>query len=543
MPILADPPCPDCGWSPPPGGSWPSEGGRACWWIETHCVCGEGDWYGKLIKLRPDQMHSLWEWYSYCGGCGHWRYTHWIRTEATGGGKTTFMAAVEVLELAGPPEISPVSPNVVSAANSWEQANRLFGAAQIMCGGQEGHKVEESPLLGYFEVYESKITRTDGKPGQLVRVAAVAGTNEGGLPSLFVVDEVHELGDVGETGRVRMHVVIGKSTRKRQLRCEIPVKDAAGEVTGIRAVERGPGRIIDISTAGFDVDHSFFGAQYKHGKAVQKDPGLDPRLLFECWEARPGLDFSKPEDRLTAVQDASPAAGILWNPMDRVRDWGKPEMPAHEWGRYFANRWEKIPEDSWLKAHPAAWGKCQGEWEITGDEPTVLTVDMSLTRDSTAVDELALLPDGRIAVTATLWLPTAGRIDHLEVYNHVRDRAHELGRRFRGVVYDPRFFELPARMLEDDEGLQVIQFDQGPALMAPAVGETFDAIIDGVIVHDGDVEFSAQVLAAAKRSQERGFTLSKGKSKRRIDATVALCMGVWAIKRLKKPRNWANTVW
>lgn len=537
------PACPDCGWLPR-GELWPTEGPRAVWWIETHCIAGEGDWYGQPLRLRPDQKRSLYRWYEFCGDCGHWRYTHWVRTEATGGGKTTFMAAVGTLEVGGPPEISPISPDVVMAANSWDQANKLFGAASIMCGGP-GRKVAESPLRDYFEVYDSKITRSDGRPGLIERVAAVAGTNEGGLPSTFMCDEVHELGDVGETGRARMHVVIGKSTNKRQLRCEIPVRDADGQVVGVRKVQRGPGRIIDISTAGFDVDHSFFGALYKHGGKALKDPSIAPRLLFECWEAPEHLDFEVPADRLAAVKAASPAAGILWNPMDRVNEWNDPKMPHHEWGRYYGNRWEKIPEDSWLKEHPAAWGKCEGTWDLAGEEPTVLAVDMSLTRDSTAVVELAMLPDGLIAATAKIWFPDGGKIDHLEVYNYLKDRARELGKRFRGVVYDPRFFELPARMLEDDEGLMVIQFDQTPVLMAPAVGETFDLIVSDPpgIVQDGDRDFGRQVLAAAKRPQERGFTLSKGKSKRRVDSAVALCMGVHSLKRLAPLVNWANTVW
>src|SRR5581483_6666181 len=101
------------------------------------------------------------------------------------------------------------------AANSWDQANKLFGAAAVMCGGQ-GRKVLESPLREFFEVYDSKILRAD----------------------------------VGE-GRARLHLVIGKSTKKRRLRCEIPQKDGPPKV-----IERGSGRIIDISTAGFDVDHS-----------------------------------------------------------------------------------------------------------------------------------------------------------------------------------------------------------------------------------------------------------------------------------------------
>jgi hypothetical protein len=46
---------------------------------------------------------------------------------------------------------------------------------------------------------------------------------------------------------------------------------------------------------------------------------------------------------------------VLWSVQDRVNAWGKPDMPAHEWIRYYANRWVDVAEDSWLKDHPAAW--------------------------------------------------------------------------------------------------------------------------------------------------------------------------------------------
>jgi phage terminase large subunit-like protein len=500
------PACPDCGWRPEDElrttaagrreGLWPTEGPRGVWWMQNFVICGEGDWYGKKITLRDDQKLSVYRWYEWCGGCGHWRYTHWIRTEATGGGKTTFMGGIGVLELGGPPQIVPVSPNIVSAANSWDQANKLFGAASVMCGGQ-GRTVKESPLREFFEVYDSVIKRADGQPGKMVRVAAVAATNEGGLPSLFMCDEVHELGAPGE-GRSRMHVVIGKSTNKRRLRCEIPREDGS-----VERVTRGSGRIIDISTAGFDVDNSFFGGLYLHGKRVEKDPGVDPRLLFECWEAPAGLDFARAEDRLGAVRAASPAAGVLWNPMDRVREWDNPLMPHHEWSRYYANRWENVAEDSWLVDHPAAWDQCRGSWALNGDEVTVLAVDMSLKHDSTAVVECALLGDGRTAVTARIWNPASGKIDHREVFAYIRERAHELGGRLAEVVYDPRFFELPARDLEEEDDLFLTEFDQW-TIMAQAVGETFEQIIHGKIVHDGDAELHAEQEQVAVEDRRGG---------------------------------------
>lgn len=481
----------------------------ACQWIEDNCILGDGDFYGQRIQLRLDQQQFLYRWYEYCPNCGQWRYDEALRGEATGGGKTSFIACVVVLEFAGPPQIAPTSPNIPIAAASFEQADLLFSAVAVMCGGRD-NVVTEAPLCGFFEVYDTEIKFADGRPGRIFRVAAVAGTNEGGLPSLFVRDELHEWGDVG-SNKARVATVIGKSTRKR------------------RIPRRGCGRIISLSTAGFDVDHSFLGALYKLGHKTLRNPGVAPRFLFDWREAPDTLDFAKKADRRKAVVAASGAAGVLWNIDDRVNDWGKPAFPPHEWIRYYANRWVDVSEESWLKDHPAAWGKCEGKWVSDPVNAFVVVVDMALKRDSVAVSRIEHLPDDRFAVTSRIWNPDGGQIDHLDVFNYVRSLAKGPG--FRGVVYDPRFFELPGRMLED-EGILVIQFDQSPQRMAPACGLAFDLIVAGRVVHDGDTELGAHVKAAVKREQERGFTLSKGKSKRHIDAAITLCMGLWILHDL-----------
>jgi hypothetical protein len=176
-------------------------------------------------------------------------------------------------------------------------------------------------------------------------------------------------------------------------------------------------------------------------------------------------------------------------------------------------------------------------------EPTVLAVDMALKRDTVAVVEVTRLTDGRFAVTAKIWEPTSKKVSHLDVYRHIRDRARELGPRFRGLAYDSRYFELPAEMLEDEEGLLVIEFSQSPAQMVPAVRLTFDMIVAGEIVQDGDPDFARQVKAAVKREQETGFTLSKRKSSMHIDATVAMCMGVDSLSRLEDEVDPLETIW
>ena len=68
--------------------------------------------------------------------------------------------------------------------------------------------------------------------------------------------------------------------------------------------------------------------------------------------------------------------------------------------------------------------------------------------------------------------------------------------------------------------------------MAPACGHAFELIVAGLFVHDGDPELAAHVTSPVKREQERGFTLAKGKSRRHIDAAVAMAMGCWVLEQV-----------
>ncbi len=502
-----DPACTRCGWAPEAGQLWPSLGGLAVRWVSENLVFPEGDTFGQPFRLREDQRRFFWDWYSYCPGCGQWHYDEGVRGAATGDGKTTLIAALALLEFAGPPQIAPVSPLINIAAASFEQANELFGKAGQMVGGRDD-EITEAPLCGFFEVYENRIRFRDGRPGEIRRVAAVAGTNEGGLPHLFICDEVHEWGAIG-SNKARVHTVISKSTKKRN-------------------TARGSGRVLNLSTAGFDVDHSLLGAMYKRGQRALKDPSVAPRLLFDWHEAPEGLDYEDPGDRAVAVKAASEAAGVLWSVTDRVNDWGKPSMPRHEWLRYYANKWVSVADDSWLSNHPGSWDACAGDAEIPAKADVVVAVDMALRRDSIAVLAAWKRPDGKAAVKAKIWEPDGtGKLDHRAVVDYIR---FDLADRYTitEIAYDPRFFEVPARDLED-EGFNLVEFPQSPERMTPACGQALQMIVDGHVVHDGDPDLGAHVKAAAMRPNERGFTLSKGKSKRKIDACVALVIALWRL--------------
>jgi phage terminase large subunit-like protein len=500
--------CQKCGWSPE-GGLWPSHGGVAVKWIQRKLILADGDSYGKPFKLRDDQKLFLWRWYEFCQNCDQWRYNRALRMAATGDGKTQFIAAIVCLEFAGPKQIVPTSPIIPIAAASFEQADLLFSAVSTMLGSRDP-STSPAPLRGLFHVFDTEIMFADGRPGKIHRIAAVAGTNEGGLPTLFVCDELHEWGDVGAGSRARVHMVVGKSTNKRQ-------------------TAHGSGRIINISTAGFDKDHSLLGVLYLHAKRVIHNPSLDPRLLVDIHEAPEGLNFENPEDRAIAVRAASSGADVIWSVADRVAAWNDPTVPKHEWIRYYGNRWADIAEGSWLQDHPGAWAKCSGEWISDQANAFVISVDMALKHDSVAVDRVELLPDGRYAVTSKIWEAKdhGGIIPHADVWRWIKDQA--TGEGFQCVVYDPRYFEVPARLLEED-GIQVLQFDQSPQRMAPACGFAFKLITETMLVHDGDPDLGLHVRGAVAVPQERGgFTLKKSKSKTHIDACVALAMGVWAL--------------
>lgn len=852
--------CPDCEWAPKKGQLWPTEGPVAVKWFKKNLILPEGSTFGQPFIPRPDQKKFIYSWYEYCGRCDRWRYKEALRGEATGGGKTTLLAGIALLEFAGPEGIAPISPNIVVAAASRGQANNLFRKVGQMAGGRDD-AIRESPLCGLFHVFENTIRFKDGRPGEIERVAAEAGTNEGGYPSLFICDELHEwtgniarnktvigkalaldtliptptgwayMGDICEgdevfdengdicrvvgTSRVfnghdcfeitfadgetivsdadhqwtldekqsggyfkkktvttrdmfdrgtvlrvtkegyirhryrlpvakalnlpdtylpvdpyvlgawlgdgnsdspnftvhqddydelrasienaglfvlnsqyhtnsnttiRMYVssnpvggkgtltllkklrdlnVLGnkhipsmylRSSEKQRLALLQGLMDTDGTVskagvcsfsntkkelidgvcelvaslgfkfscykkqarisgrdcgsyweitftpigcsvfrltrknvrlkketpiasrtktryiTNIRRVAsvstkcisvdspsrlylagkkmipthnstnkrddlRGEGRILGISTAGFDKNNCLLGEMYKKGKQVEHDPTIDPKFYFTWYEADEELNPDDPEDRREMVKQGSPAAGVIWSIEARVRAWKQPDMPPHEWLRYYANRWVDVGMNSWLKDHPGVWKNCQGEWESNDTNPFTIGVDMALRHDTVGVVRCERLPDERVAVSHKIWRadPMTGRIDHSSVWDYILSIAKGSG--FRGVVYDPRYFELPARMLED-RGVLAIQFDQTPNRLAPASGLAYKRILENTIVHNGDPDFADQVNSAVTKYAERGgFYVHKGVSKRNIDACVAMCMALYELEQ------------
>lgn len=456
-------------------------------WIETHCVFTNGEWIGQPFRLLPWQhqlLRELFEVDEQDARRFRWAYI----STAKKSGKSEMGAALALWFLIASGEPAPL---VVCAAGSDEQADLIYGAARAM--------VESSPTLSAIcEVFESEILVPSIPGAKLARVSASArryGSNLDGKNVYVVVcDELHVW--EGERGEL----VWGTLTRG----------------TGAR---REP-MVLQFTTAGFDRD-SLCYRQYQLAKNVLADPSTNPRYYAYIAEAPDGADHTDPK----AWAQANPSFGVT------VRESFFADQlavqPEAEFRRYYLNQWTEA-QQSWLP--PGAWNACEDRTaEIPQDADVVVGVDVALYRDSTAVVAAWRAPDGRVVVRSKVWEPADGKIDHLEVMAYIRGLARR--HRVREVAYDPRLFEVPAQMLLD-EGVPMIEFPQSPERMIPACGRAYELIVNNQVAHDGDPILGDHVRSAAQRQYDRGWSLSKGRSKRRIDACIAL---VIALARAEAP--------
>lgn len=157
------------------------------------------------------------------------------------------------------------------------------------------------------------------------------------------------------------------------------------------------------------------------------------------------------------------------------------------------------------------------------DRPTFVGIDMALKHDSIAVVHAQVDDDDRVHVDYRIWHPDQNAIDVHEIENYLRELNNKLN--VVEFAYDPAFFQRSAEELMDD-GLPMVEFPQSSQRMVPACGTTYEFIVNNKIVHGGNPMFTDQVLSAAQRMTENGWRLSKGKSRRKIDACIAMVMAV-----------------
>jgi phage terminase large subunit-like protein len=470
------------------GGKPSTRGHQVIKWIELHCRFTNAQWYGKPFVLLPWQRSLILGLFEVDPETRK-RLIRWAYVSVPKkNGKTELMAALALWFLVASEE--PV-PLIVCAAGSDDQADELFGAVSRM--------VEASPTLSQIcETYESEVLCPSVPGGKIIRSSATARKNSSNLDgkNIFVVicDELHVW--EGDRGRI----VWGTLTRGTVVRDE-PM-------------------VLQITTAGFDKD-SICYEQYSHAKKVIAGTVDDPAFFAYIAEA----PEKAPHDDPQQWRDANPSFGAVMQ--ERFYHDQLSKQPENEFRRFYMNQWTESAE-SWLP--PGAWQACEDpSITIPAGADITVGIDVALYHDHTAVVIAHKTDEGRIVVRARTWEPPAdgSGIDAADVVAHVRQLS--LTYNIVAASYDPRFFDVPARTLAD-EGVPMLEEPQSPERMVPACGNAYSAIIAKTVTHDGDPVLTAHVLSAAQRASDRGWTLSKGKSKAKIDACIALVLALWKLE-------------
>ncbi|MGV0041297.1 terminase large subunit domain-containing protein [Mycobacterium colombiense] len=111
--------------SAPPLTNAPSDGPEVIQWIEHNCVYGEGDFYGKPVKLELFEKLLLW-WLFEKTTNGRYRYRRALIEMPKGNGKSLLMTVIALYLL-----VNRFSPVIPIGAASFDQAGLVFRDMQI----------------------------------------------------------------------------------------------------------------------------------------------------------------------------------------------------------------------------------------------------------------------------------------------------------------------------------------------------------------------------------------------------------------------------
>lgn len=454
---------------------------RAIRFIESFCPPPKGFGAGEPLRLAPFQKERLEEWLEDGVNSA-------AMSVARGNGKSTFLAAVGVWAVFDP-DAAGGAPQVPVVATTLMQAVRsVYGVALSMITASD-------ELRGRSIIYQSIGNQKVVVPSTGGEMFAVSNDVDGlqGLdPSLAICDEIGFM--------------------------PIESWDALLLASG----KRPRSLVVGIGTPGFDRANALWHLRQR----VRSGDAL-PGFRFTEYAADEGCSL---RDEAQWAK-ANPALSAGYQNIDALRTAVALSPEGHF--RIFRLGQYVDGVESWLGVDGGKlWDDLEAPAELEHGSPAWLGVDVGLKRDSTAVAVVQRRGD-RWHVKVRLWVPTSDEaVDVTDVMEHIRRLAAQVD--VQGVSYDPRFFDVAAKMLED-EGYPLIEVPQSLERMTPAIGSTFELIKRGELTHDGDPAVTTQVLNAVARFNERGFTLAKGKSRGRIDAAVAIALAVDLAIRQEPP--------
>jgi phage terminase large subunit-like protein len=399
-------------------------------------------------------------------------------------GKTTLLAALALYHLT-----KTHQAECVIAASTRDQAKILFNQAvkMVRASGLEGSKdnwdLKFDIKGGYREI------RYQADENCVMRVlAADADSADGVIPTLALVDELH--------------------------------RHKSGELYGVFADGLGPrhGQLITISTAGSDLESPLGQLKEKAYEYEVKRVGpyrradADGDFVLHEW----ALEETDDVDDLDLVAEANPASWQTPTALRRRKE--SPSMTPFRWMRFACGIWTD-QDEPWID--PAEWDACKGEIYFDSDNAQFLGVDIGQVYDSSAVVRACWVKD-KLHIDFRLWDPQPGKPVQIgEVEAHIIDLAVQ--GKVMECVYDPARFGRSAEILAE-RGVNVVDFPPSDSRMVPASNTLYDLVREGKIVHSGDPRLRRHVMAGIASEVEGGWRISKKKSRKKIDALIALAL-------------------
>lgn len=462
--------------SPGPWGRWRtrSRSARAIRFIESYCCPAKGYGARQPLRLAPFQKERVEEWLEDGVRAA-------AMSVARGNGKSTFLAALGTWAVFDPDPESG-TPQVPVVATTLMQAFRaVYGVALEMISASP----ELSDRAAIFSGIGTQRVWVPSTGGEMFPIADGVDGLQGLDPSLAICDECGFLSPDSWNA-----LLLASGKRPRSL-------------------------VVGIGTPGYDQDNALWMLRQRHLGGE-----LPRSVRFTEYAADDGCAVDDP----VQWRKANPALAAGYLDEDAMFTALAAARSESDFRIFKLGQWVSGVE-CWLGDDGRTiWGRLEDPWEFEAGAATWVGVDVGIKRDSTAVVAGQRRPDGRIHAKARVWLPTKDEpVDVTDVMAHLRelDRLYDV----QAVAYDARFFDVPAKML-DDEGLAMVEMPQTVERMTPAVGQFLEMVKRGDLSHDGDPIFASQVLNGVARHNERGFTLAKAKSRGRIDAAVACALMV-----------------
>ena len=444
---------------------------RAIRFIETYCRAPKGYGYGQPMVLAPFQK----EWLEEVLADG---VSSAVMSCPRGQGKSTLLAGLGLWATFD--ESDSGAPQVPIVATRTQQAIRsVYGVAVAMVK-KEPELADRSIIYTAIGTHRIVVEQTGG---EMFPMANNVDGLQGLDPSLAIMDEI---GFQPIESWDSMLLASGK--RSRSL-------------------------VVGIGTPGLDRENALWTLRQGWLEAGGDVPGF----RYTEHSADPACDVHDE----TAWMEANPALAAGYQNLDALRSAVKLSPESH-FRIFHLGQWID-GTDNWLGSDGRqVWDALTDPYELAPGARTWVGVDIGLKRDSTAVVAIQRRPDGRMHATCRIWLP---RLDEAVELTDIMKYLRDLDSRYNvaGIAYDPRLFQLPAQMLQD-EGLPMLETPQSLERMSPAFGSLLEAVKRGELSHDGDTAFTTQVLNGIPRYSERGFTLAKGRSRGKIDAAYALAM-------------------